>query len=83
MLLEIGLWEDLQQANHLGQWADADAFRKHVLYKLVPDLWGQCGSIYGGVVEDCLTMSSDVSLEDEKGRRLAWSLAERLDRCNA
>lgn len=82
VLLEIGLWQNLQTFDE-GQWADAYAFRKFVLNKLVPDLWGQCGSIYGGVVRDCLKMSSDVGLEDEEGRRLAWSIAERLNMCNA
>ena len=82
VLLEIGLWQNLQTFGH-GDWDDAYAFRKFVLNTLVPDLWGQCGSIYGGVVKDCLKMSSDISLEDEEGRRLAWSIAERLNLCNA
>lgn len=79
VLLEIGLWQNLQTF----EWIDAYAFRKFVLKRLVPELWGQCGSIYGGVVKDCLEMSSDVGLEDEEGRRLAWSIAERLNLCNA
>ena len=82
VLLEIGLWQNLQTFDN-GQWDDAYAFRKFVLNKLVPDLWGQCGSIYGGVVRDCLEMSSDIGLEDEEGRRLAWSIAEKLNLCNA
>lgn len=82
VLLEIGLWQSLQTFDN-GQWDDAYSFRQFVLNKLVPDLWGQCGSIYGGVVKDCLKMSSDVGLEDEEGRRLAWSIAERLNLCNA
>ena len=82
VLLEIGLWQNLQASDNEG-WKDSYDFRKHVLKKLVPDLWGQCGSIYGGVVRDCLTMSSDIRLEDEGGRRLAWSIAERLNLCNA
>ena len=82
VLLEIGLWENLQTHDN-DEWDDAYAFRRFVLEKLVPDLNGQCGSIYGGVVKDCLTMSSDVGLEDEEGRRLAWSIAERLNLCNA
>ncbi|CAD6583388.1 MAG: hypothetical protein ASARMPREDX12_001258 [Alectoria sarmentosa] len=82
VLLEIGLWQNLQTFDN-GQWEDGYAFRRFVLNKLVPDLWGQCGSIYGGVVKDCLKMSSDIGLEDEEGRRLAWSIAERLNLCNA
>ena len=82
VLLEIGLWQNLQTFDN-GQWEDGYAFRRFVLNKLVPDLWGQCGSIYGGVVKDCLKMSSDIGLENEEGRRLAWSIAERLDLCNA
>lgn len=82
VLLEIGLWQNLQTFNP-GERDDAFTFRRSVLKELVPDLWGQCGSIYGGVVKDCLTMSSDVRLEDEEGRRLAWSMAERLNLCNA
>ena len=82
VLLEIGLWQNLQTSDNEG-WKDSYDFREYVLKKLVPDLWGQCGSIYGGVVRDCLTMSSDIRLEDEGGRRLAWSIAERLNMCNA
>ena len=82
VLLEIGLWQSLQTFDH-GEWVDAYDFQTFVLNKLVPDLWGQCGSIYGGVVKDCLKMSSDIGLEDEEGRRLAWSIAERLNMCNA
>ena len=82
VLLEIGLWQSLQKFED-ENWNDAYAFRRYVLERLVPDLWGQCGSIYGGVVRDCLTMSTDISLEDEEGRRLAWSIAERLNQCNA
>lgn len=82
VLLEIGLWQSLQGFENR-EWADAYAFRDYVLKRLVPDLWGSCGSIYGGVVKDCLTMSSDIGLEDEEGRRLAWSIAERLNQCNA
>ena len=82
VLLEIGLWQSLQTFENRN-WTDSYAFRKFVLEKLVPDLWGQCGSIYGGVVKDCLTMSTDIGLEDEEGRRLAWSIAERLNHCNA
>lgn len=81
VLLEIGLWQNLQTFDS-GQWDDAYDFRKFVLAKLVPDLWGQCGSIYGGVVRDCLQMPSNVGLEDEEGRRLSWSIAERLNLCN-
>ena len=82
VLLEIGLWQNLQTFNP-GERDDAFAFRRSVLKELVPDLWGQCGSIYGGVVKDCLTMSSNIGLEDEEGRRLALSIAERLNLCNA
>ena len=82
VLLEIGLWQNLQASDNEG-WEDNRDFSKFVLEKLVPDLWGQCGSIYGGVVRDCLTISSDIRLEDEAGRRLAWSIAERLNMCNA
>ena len=70
VLLEIGLWQSLQKFES-ETWTDAYAFRRFVLERLVPDLWGQCGSIYGGVVKDYLTMSTDISLEDEEGRRLA------------
>ena len=82
VLLEVGLWQSLEMFKN-GSWTDSYTFRKFVLEKLVPDLWGQCGSIYGGVVKDCLTMSTDIGLEDEEGRRLAWSIAERLNQCNA
>ena len=82
VLLEIGLWQSIQKYENT-EWADAYAFRKHLLETRVPALWASCGSIYGGVVKDCLTMSTDISLEDEEGRRLAWSIAERLNQCKA
>ena len=83
VLLEIGLWQNLQKFDP-GLWKDAYGFQKFVLTRLVPDLWGQCGSIYGGVVKECLTMkSNDLELADERHRRLAWSIAERLDMCVA
>ena len=82
VLLEIGLWQNLETFDN-GRYVDAYGFRTFVLSKLVPELWGQCGSIYGEVVKDCLKMSSDIGLEDEEGRRLAWSVAERLALCNA
>jgi len=83
VLLEIGLWQDLQ-AFDASRWKDAYGFQRFVLDRLVPHLWGQCGAIYGGVVKECLTMKSDDSDLAEKGqRRLAWNIAERLDKCVA
>lgn len=55
-----------------------------MLDRLVPDLWGQCGSIYGRVVRECLTLDSgDLAVAEEGQRRLAWNLAEKLERCVA
>jgi len=83
VLLEIGLWQNLQAFN-ASRWKDAYGFQKFVLDRLVPDLWGQCGSIYGSVVKECLTMKSDdLELAEESQRRLAWNIAERLDKCVA
>lgn len=82
VLSKTRLWQNLQTFDN-GEWLDAYAFRRFVLKKLVPELWGQCGSIYGGVVKECLEMLSDVGLEDGEGRRLAWCIAERLSLCNA
>ncbi len=83
VLLEIGLWQDLQTFDS-SKWKDAYGFRRFVLDRLVPDLWGQCGAIYGGVVKECLTMKSDdAELAEEGQRRLAWNIAERLDKCVA
>ena len=83
LLLEIGLWQSLQQFE-ASRASETYEFHRFVLERLVPDLWGQCGSIYGGVVRDCLTMSTDDAiLGAESQRRLAWDIAERLDKCVA
>lgn len=83
LLLEIGLWQSLQQFE-ASRSSDTAEFHQFVLGRLVPDLWGQCGSIYGSVVKDCLTMSTDDAiLGAESQRRLAWDIAERLDKCVA
>jgi len=83
VLLEIGLWQNLKSFDS-GQWKDAYEVRKFALDRLVPDLWGQCGSIYGGVVKECLTLNSgDLGLAEEGQRRLAWNVAERLEWCVA
>ncbi|KAL8846950.1 MAG: hypothetical protein Q9221_007992 [Calogaya cf. arnoldii] len=81
VLLELGLCQDLQKLN---AFKDIYEFRQHVLKRLVPDLWSRCGSIYGGVVRECLTLrTNDDALADEAQRNLALKLAERLDRCVA
>ena len=82
VLLEIGLWLDLKCFER--DWTDAYEFRDFVLKDLVPDLWGQCGSIYGGVVRDCLTLESDEGqIAEVSQRTLAWNIAQRLDKCIA
>lgn len=81
VLLEIGLWEDLQKYN---KFDDLYEFRRHILERVVPDLWSQCGRIYGEVVRDCLTIDTDDdALADEAQRKLALKLAERLEKCVA
>ncbi|KAL8650484.1 MAG: hypothetical protein Q9226_005124 [Calogaya cf. arnoldii] len=81
VLLEIGLWQDIQKFN---KFKSIYEFRQHVLERLVPDLWSRCGSIYGGVVRDCLTIrTNDDAVADEAQRNVALKLAERLDRCVA
>lgn len=83
VLLEIGLWQSLQKFD-LDLWKSAPSFRTFVLDRLVPDLWGQCGSIYGGIVKQCLTLnSSDATLAEQGQRSMAWNLAEKLDQCCA
>ncbi|KAL8723849.1 MAG: hypothetical protein Q9181_007138 [Wetmoreana brouardii] len=80
VLLEIGLWQDLQEFDiHMVK--DVHGFRRFVLKSLVPDLWGQCGAIYGEVVRDCLTIDTSVSPAEEEQRNLALKFAERLDKC--
>ncbi|KAL9629964.1 MAG: hypothetical protein Q9164_006642 [Protoblastenia rupestris] len=83
VLLELGLWQSLQKLDS-SQWKDAYAFRKFILDRLVPDLWGQCGSIYGNVIKECLTLDTgDLAVAEEGQRKLAWNIAEKLDRCVA
>ncbi|KAL9035143.1 MAG: hypothetical protein Q9180_005018 [Flavoplaca navasiana] len=81
VLLEIGLWEDLQKFNNFDNLYE---FRRHILKRVVPDLWSQCGRIYGEVVRDCLTIDTDDNaLADEGQRKHALKLAERLEKCVA
>ncbi|KAL8887450.1 MAG: hypothetical protein Q9205_006370 [Flavoplaca limonia] len=81
ILLEIGLWEDLQKYN---KFDDIYEFRRRILKGVVPDLWSRCGRIYGEVVRDCLTIDTDDNaLADEGQRKHALKLAERLEKCVA
>ena len=81
VLLEIGLWEDLQKYYNFDNLYE---FRLHILKRVVPDLWSQCGRIYGEVVRDCLTIDTDDNaLADEGQRKHALKLAERLEKCVA
>ena len=81
ILLEIGLWEDLQKYN---KFDDRYEFQRHILKLVVPDLWSQCGRIYGEVVRDCLTINTDDNaLADEWQQKHALRLAERLEKCVA
>ena len=81
ILLEIGLWEDLQKYN---EFDDIYEFRRRILKGVVPDLWRKCGRIYGEVVRDCLTIDTDDNaLADEGQRKHALKLAERLEKCVA
>ena len=83
VLLEIGLWRSLQSDSDTRR-QNYHKYQESVVTQLVPRLWGQCGAIYGSVVKDCLTMETDDPSPAEKSqRRLAWNLAERLDRCVA
>ncbi|KAL8895860.1 MAG: hypothetical protein Q9192_003402 [Flavoplaca navasiana] len=81
VLLEIGLWEDLQKYNNFD---DRYEFQRHILKRVVPDLWSQCGRIYGEVVRDCLTINTDDNaVADEWQQKHALKLAERLEKCVA
>ncbi|KAL8733480.1 MAG: hypothetical protein Q9166_002107 [cf. Caloplaca sp. 2 TL-2023] len=83
VLLEIGLWQDLQKFD-TSIFKDAYEFHHFVLKRLVPDLWGQCGAIYGEVVRECLTLGTDdAAMAEERQRKLAVRFSERLDKCAA
>ncbi len=83
VLLEIGLWQSLEELDFT-QVKNNYQFRSYVLSHLVPKLWGRCGTIYHDVVRECLKMrTNDCDLVEEGQRRLAWSIAERLDSCVA
>ena len=82
VLLTVGLWQDLDIDSSM--FKDLYKCRRHILHSLVPDLWSQCGAIYGEVVRDCLTISTDDTELAEQGQRNhALRLAEKLDRCVA
>ncbi|KAI4243475.1 MAG: hypothetical protein L6R40_003477 [Gallowayella cf. fulva] len=84
VLLEVGLWRDLREFEDRIALQDPYKFRTFVLEQLVPDLWGKCGVIYGEVVRECLTMSTeDSALTEATQRRLAVRLANKLDQCGA
>lgn len=84
ILLELGLWMSLKDLKLERPGADATAYRKYFLDRFVPDLKGQCGSIYEGVVRECLTLHcEDEQTDRESQRRLCWDVAERLGRCVA
>ncbi len=77
------MWQDLGESGTTFS-GDAYEFRQMILKSLVPKLWGQCGAIYGEVVKECLTISTDDVALAEKGQRdLALKLAARLDKCVA
>ncbi|KAL8668423.1 MAG: hypothetical protein Q9168_006947 [Polycauliona sp. 1 TL-2023] len=81
VLLELGLWQSLED---LPKFPDPYKLHQYVLKRLVPDLWSQCGKIYGEVVRECLTINTnDAELADSGQRNLALKLAERLDQCVA
>lgn len=83
VLLEIGLWQSLYKGPPASKFSPQD-YNAYILKYLVPDLWGQCGSIYGKVVRDCLTMqTNEGARENESQRMLCWNIAERLDMCVA
>ncbi|KAI4103478.1 MAG: hypothetical protein LQ339_004203 [Xanthoria mediterranea] len=82
VLLTIGLWQDLDIDSRMFQ--DLDKCRQHILDRYVPDLWSQCGAIYGEVVRDCLTIcTDDTELAEQGQRNHALRLAEKLDKCVA
>ncbi|KAI4237067.1 MAG: hypothetical protein LQ349_002141 [Xanthoria aureola] len=82
VLLTVGLWQDLDIDSRM--FADVYKCRRHILGRFVPDLWSKCGAIYGEVVRDCLTLSTDDTELAEQGQRNhALRLAERLDKCVA
>lgn len=82
VLLTVGLWQDLGIDS--GMFENFYKCRHYILHRLVPDLWSQCGAIYGEVVRDCLTISTDDTELAEQGQRNhALRLAEKLDRCVA
>lgn len=81
VLLEIGLWRSLEDID-LTQAKDNHQLRRFILGNLVPKLRSRCGTIYCDVVRDCLKMrTNDNELVDEGQRRLAQSIADRLDSC--
>ena len=83
VLLEIGLWKSLKSLKLVPGY-NAEDYRTHLLTNLVPTLNGQCGSIYAGVVKECLTMACEIAdMERQSQRKLCWDLAERLDKCIA
>jgi len=49
--------------------ANATAYRKYLLDRLAPDLKGQCGSIYEGVVRECLALHCEDEQMDHESQR--------------
>ena len=83
VLLELGLWKSLSGTRLSSESTPFD-YRDHLLKTYMPLLTGQCGSIYAGVVEECLKLRyDDAEMERESQRKLCWDISERLDRCVA
>jgi hypothetical protein len=78
ILLEIGLWQPID--SFVGGIKDltTDEFTEYLRKRAVPDLRGQCGAVYEGVVQSCLGMR-----EQQEEEALLWDVMGRLWGCCA
>jgi serine/threonine protein kinase len=78
ILLEIGLWQSVE--SFVGGITDftTEEFRGFLRKRVVPDLIGQVGSVYAGVVQECLSLRVDEDREDVVEKTLIWDIAARL-----
>lgn len=81
VLLEIGLWQSIESfVEGITDFTTED-FRGYLKERVVPDLRGQCGSIYEQVVQECL--ATRVDDEEIIEKTLVWDIAGKLWECKA
>lgn len=85
LLLEIGLWKDLEKlTRNIDKGLDPYEARRKLIEKYRTDLRMMCGEIYEKVTMDCLEVDPGDSRRDlQEQRQLCLQVTERLAQCRA